>query len=159
MIRRPALLVLALLSLTACGASLQDQENEARGALNARDWAKATQLADAALQGAGADKAAAWRLEQIRLEALAGEGKGAEVASSLERLAGSYAGQVTAALYRSLGDKLKAAGDTSGAIDVLAAGDKRFPDEHESFQAAIDALKAGSLDPAEIEKLKALGYL
>jgi hypothetical protein len=66
---------------------------------------------------------------------------------------------VTPALYRSLADRLKTAGDTTGAIDVLAADDKRFPQEHEVFAKDIAGLKQGSLDPAQVEKLKALGYL
>jgi hypothetical protein len=43
---------------------------------------------------------------------------------------------------------------------VLTAGDKRFPAEHASFVEAIETLKSsGSLDPAQVQKLKALGYL
>ena len=43
---------------------------------------------------------------------------------------------------------------------MLTAGDERFPDEHASFVEAIEALKeASSLDPAQVERLKALGYL
>ena len=106
------------------------------------------------------DAATAWRLEQVRLEALARSGKGADVKKELDRLAGTYAAQVNASLYRSLADKAKAAGDTAGAIDVLTAGDQRFPAEHASFVEAIEALKSsGSLDPAQVQKLKSLGYL
>jgi hypothetical protein len=106
------------------------------------------------------DAAAAWRLEQIRLEALAKSAKGAQVKSELDRLATAYPKQVNASLYRSLADKAKEAGDTAGAIDVLTAGDQRFPAEHASFVEAIDALKAsGTLDPEQVQKLKALGYL
>ena len=159
---RNALIVPFLALLLACGASLADQEKAARAALDARDFAKARQLADAALASPDAAKDAptAWRVEQIRLEALANDKQGKEVASTLERLAGTYAAQVNAALYRSLADKLKVAGDTSGAIDVLSAGDKRFPADHQAFVDAIGALQAeGNLDPAEVERLKALGYL
>jgi hypothetical protein len=106
------------------------------------------------------DAAASWRLEHVRLEALAKTGKGADVARELARLATPYPTQVSAALYRSLADKAKQAGDVSGAIDVLTAGDQRFPAEHASFVEAIDALKAdGGLDPAQVQRLKALGYL
>ncbi len=154
-------LVLVCLLLAACEASLADREKEARAALDARDYAKARALSEAALADASAqaDPATAWRLEQIRLDALAYGKQGAEVVASLERLAGRYPTQVTAALYRSLADRLKTAGDTSGAIDVLAAGDKRFPQEHEIFLKEIEALKQGGLDPAQVERLKALGYL
>ena len=144
--------------LLACGPSLADREADARAALDARDWAKAHSTADEALEAAGGDAAAAWRLEQIRLDALAGEKNGAEVRASLERLGGTYPKQVNGALYRAVADKLKAAGDGAGAIDVLDAGLKRFPDDAKLFQEQIDAAKA-TADPDEIERLKALGYL
>ena len=120
---RNVLIVPFLALLLACGASLADQEKEARAALDGRDFAKARSLAEAALAGSDASKDApgAWRIEQIRMEALANDKQGAELASTLERLAGKYPTQVTAALYRSMADKLKTAGDNSGAIDVLSA--------------------------------------
>jgi len=154
-------LLLVLLSLAACQKSLADREQDARTALDKRDFAMAQQMSEGALVDAisGKDAATAWRLEQIRLDALAHQKNGAEVATSLERLAGQYPAQVTPALYRALADRLKTAGDTSGAIDVLAAGDKRFPQEHEVFAKDIEALKQGNLDPAQVERLKALGYL
>lgn len=159
---RSILTVPLLAFLLACGASLADQEKEARAALDARDFAKARTLAEAALASPDAAKEApvAWRIEQIRLDALANDKQGKEVASTLERLADKYPTQVTSALYRAMGDKLKTAGDNSGAIDVLSAGDKRFPADHQAFVEAINALQqTGDLDPAEVERLKALGYL
>jgi hypothetical protein len=157
-----ALALPALLFLAGCQPSLADREKEARAALDAREFAaKARELSEAALAapGAGSDAPASWRLEQIRLEALANEKQSDEVVLSLERLAVSYSGQVSPAMYRSIAAKLKAAGDNEGAIEVLIAGDKRFPAEHEAFAKDIDALKKGNLDPKQIEKLKALGYL
>ena len=152
---------LLLFLLAACEASLDDREKEARTALDARDFAKARTVAEQALAGSAAssDAATAWRLEQIRLEALAHDKQGPEIVTSLERLSGKYGPQVTPALYRSLADKLKVAGDTTGAIDVLAAGHEKFPQEAQAFVKDIDALKQGKLDPAQVEKLKALGYL
>jgi len=149
--------------LAACGGkSAIDYHTEARAALDAGRHAEAVALADEALarEDVRADAPAAWRLEQVRLEALARSGEGAWVATELERLAAAYPKQVGASLYRSLADKAKEAGDTSGAIDVLTAGDQRFPEEHASFVEAIEALQAtGSLDPAQVQRLKALGYL
>lgn len=147
--------------LAGCGKSPEDRLAEAQKALDGGDPAAAITavdqaLADAAISG---DKALAWRFESLRLDAQARAGKGADVAAGLARLSQTYAAQVTAALYRSLADKTRAAGDNSGAIDILAAGDKAFPAEHDSFQKAIDELKNTGLDPAEVEKLKALGYL
>lgn len=160
---RASFLSFALLLLAACGGkSPADLTAEAQSALDGGDAAKAVTLVDAALgqDAVKKDAASTWRLEQVKLDALAKTGKGAEVLSNLERLAGTNPKQVNAALYRALADKVKAAEDTAGAIDILAAGDKRFPADHATFQEAIDALKsAGNLDPAEVERLKALGYL
>jgi hypothetical protein len=156
-------IILAAAFLAGCGSkSPADYHTEARTALDTGDAPEAIRVADEALaqDAVKRDAAAAWRLEQVRLEALAKSGKGAEVTRELERLAGTHPAQVTASLYRSLADKAKAAGDVPGAIDVLAAGDRRFPAEHASFVEAIDALKStGSLDPAQVQRLKALGYL
>ena len=158
-----SLLVLPLLLLVACQGSLADREKEARAALDARDFPKARNISEQALVGvtSGDDAAMAWRLEQIRLDALANDKQGAEVVVTLARLGASptYSPQITPALYRSLADKLKTAGDVNGAIEVLAAGDKRFPQEHEQFAKDIEGLKQGNLDPAQVERLKALGYL
>lgn len=156
-----SLVSLALLFLAACGASLADQEAGARSALDGRDFAKAITLVDAALKdpAAASDKAAAWRLEQIRLEAQANDKQGAAVLSAIERLSADYGPQITAPLMRSLADKLKASGDVKGAIDVLAAGDKRFPDQHDAFMKDIEALKGAGLDDAATEQLRSLGYL
>jgi hypothetical protein len=156
-------LLLGVLFLSACQGSLEDREKEARTALDARDFPKARNISEQALVGvtSGDDAAMAWRLEQIRLDALANDKQGAEVVVTLARLGANpvYGPQVTPALYRSLADKLKTAGDVNGAIEVLAAGDKRFPQEHEQFAKDIDALKKSNLDPAQVERLKALGYL
>jgi hypothetical protein len=155
--------LLAAVVAAGCGGkSAADFQNEARAALDAGEAARAVAVADEglAVPAVKADAASAWRLEQIRVDALAKGGKGADVKATLERLAAAYPQQVNAAMYRALADRLKAAGDTNGAIDVLAAGDKRFPAESASFVEAIEALKsAGNLDPATVERLKALGYL
>jgi hypothetical protein len=157
------LVVLSLVVLSACKSSLADYEKDARAALDERNWPKARSISDQALVGvtSGDDAAMAWRLEQIRLDALANDKQGQEVVVTLARLGANqtYGPQVTPALYRSLADKLKTAGDVNGAIDVLVAGDKRFPQEHEQFVKDIDGLKKGNLDPAQVERLKALGYL
>jgi hypothetical protein len=157
-------LILAVAAfVSACGGkSAADYHKEARAALDKGDATAALRAADEGLaqDTVKRDPAAAWRLEQVRLEALAKTGKGADVARELERLAGTYPAQVNASLYRSLADRAKEAGDNAGAIDVLTAGDKRFPAEHASFVEAIEALKSsGSLDPAQVQRLKSLGYL
>ena len=95
-----------------------------------------------------------------RLEALARGKQAAEARETLERLATEYSGQANAALYLAIASYVRDAGDAGGAIDILVAGDERFPEESEKFEAAIQELhQAGSMDPAEIERLKSLGYL
>lgn len=160
----PGVAGLALAALVAAcgGPSAEERQVEAQGLLAsgkaAESLAKADEaLADAAISG---DAALAWRFESLRLEALAAGGKGKEVASALDRLSGKYAQQITAAMYRSLADKVAAAKDTQGAIDLLVQGDQKFPAEHASFDEAIGRLKAsGDMDPATVERLRALGYL
>jgi hypothetical protein len=157
-----SIVLLAALVAGCGGRSAADYQSDARAALDAGDRAKAIQLADEGLaqDAVKQDVVAAWRLEQIRLDALAGDGKGADVKKELERLAVAYPKQVNASLYRALADRVKTAGDVPGAIEILAAGDQRFPAEHASFAEAIGGLKNGApLDPAQVQRLKALGYL
>jgi tetratricopeptide (TPR) repeat protein len=157
-----ATIILAAVVAGCGGKSAADYQSDARRALDAGDTTKAIAVVDEALakDPVRQDAAAVWRLEQVRLEALAKAGKGPDVKAALERLAGTNPQQVNASLYRSLADRVKTAGDTPGAIDILTAGDQRFPAEHASFVEAIDALKsAGAIDPEQIEKLKKLGYL
>jgi hypothetical protein len=149
-------------ALSSCGGGGTSPEQHQQGveaALSVKDWTAAVTKADAALldPAVSKDAAKAWRFESLRLTALAEGGKGAEVLASLTRLSATYKAQLTPSLYRSMADKLKAGGDGEGAISVLDAAIKAFPDDP-SFQAAIETLKT-SADPAEIEKLKALGYL
>ena len=154
---------LFLALLTACGGpSAEEIQNEAQGLLAAGKAAEAITKADEALADASikGDPALAWRFESIRLDASASMGKAEDVVPALERLGATYGKQITPAMYRSLADKLVGAKNTQGAIDLLVAGDKKFPEEHASFDEAITKLKsAGSMDPETIKKLEALGYL
>jgi hypothetical protein len=156
-------LVLLVLAAGACGGGgSTTYENDARAALNGGDMPKAIHVAEDGLaqDAVKKDPAAAWRLEQIRLDALATSRKGADVKQELDRLAAIYPKQVSASLYRSLADKAKTVNDVPGAIEILTAGDQRFPAEHASFVDAIGALKGGAaMDPATVKRLKALGYL
>jgi cytochrome c556 len=114
---------------------------------------------DKAIELAKGDKALVWQVSQIKLQAMARGGDPA-AATLLEQLASEYAAQIKSPLYMSVASELKKAGQTSAAIDVLDAGNKRFPAESEAFTAAIQELNATEeLDPAEIQKLQALGYL
>lgn len=152
---------LAFLFFAACasGPDVEKLQADVDAAAAAKDYAGAIQKADEALKlpEVSGDAAKAWRFESARLHAQAAAGKGADVKAGLERLAGSNPKQVTASTYLTLADKVRAAGDGPGYADLLDAGKKRFPDEA-AFQTKIDEMKS-SADPAEIERLKALGYL
>ncbi len=159
---RVALAALLLICSSACGGpSVEDRQREAQAALDKGDFAAALTSVDTALKDAqiSGDPAKAWRFEVIRLDALARSGKGDDVLDAIDRLKGTYPTQITAALYRSLADKLRAAKDTMGAVGVLDAGNRAFPAEQESFVKAIDEIKAAGLDPETEAMLEKLGYL
>src|SRR5690348_11333016 len=126
--KRPAMhrwLVLLVLAACGGGGGSTTYENDARAALNGGDMPKAIRVAEDGLaqDAVKKDPAAAWRLEQIRLDALATSGKGTDVKKELDRLAAAYPKQVSASLYRSLADKAKTVNDLPGAIEILTAGD------------------------------------
>jgi hypothetical protein len=152
--------LIGLMFLIGCGPDPEQMKDEAQQALSVGDFSQAGEISTRALEGVPAsDKRLAWSLERIRLEALARDKQAAEARETLERLATEYPGQAGADLYLAIASYLKDAGDAAGAIDVLVAGDERFPEESEKFEAQIQELRAGGLDPAEIERLKSLGYL
>lgn len=152
---------LLVATLVGCGGgpTAEQLQKDVESAMAAKDYPGAIAKADAALQAEAVkgDAAKAWRFQSLRLNALAEAGKGKEVVASLTSLSGAYDKQLTAALYHALADKVRAAGDGGGYAELLDAGMKKFPQDT-SFQAAIDAAK-NSADPAEVERLKALGYL
>jgi thiamine pyrophosphokinase len=154
--------VLSFVALVACGGggpNAEQLQKDVEAAMQAKDYPTAIKKADEALavDAIKGDAAKAWRFHSLRLNALAEGGKGKDVLTALGTLGGSYDKQLTAALYHALADKVRAAGDGGGYAELLDAGKKKFP-EDASFQAAIDAAK-NSADPAEVERLKALGYL
>lgn len=154
--------VLSLALALACGPSPADYRNQAQSALDAGDYAQAVGTADEGLVAAAeaGDRKLVWALERIRLEALARQGEGEQVTAHLERVAGEFAAQVNASLYLALAKYVKDAGSLDGALSILAAGDKRFPDQSSTFVAAIEEIKAApAVDDATIERLKQLGYL
>jgi tetratricopeptide (TPR) repeat protein len=152
--------VIGLLLLIGCGPDLEQMKNDAQHALSVGDFTQAREITSQALERVSpSEKRLVWALERIRLEALARDNEGEEARETLERLADEYPTQANASLYLAIATYLRDAGGTSGAIDVLIAGDERFPEESEKFKALIDEMEAVGLDPAEIERLKSLGYL
>ena len=151
---------IGLALLIGCGPDLEQLKDEAQQALNVGNFSQAREISSQALEQAPAsEKRLLWALERIRLEALARENQGEQARETLERLAAEYPTQANAALYLAIATYLKDAGGTSDAIDILVAGDERFPEESEKFKAMISEMQAGGLDPDEIERLKSLGYL
>jgi tetratricopeptide (TPR) repeat protein len=160
--RRAILLtpVIGLVFLIGCGPDVEQLKDEAQQALSVGDFSQAREISTRALeQVPESEKRLAWALERIRLEALARDDQAAEAHDTLERLATDYPVQANAALYLAIASYVGDAGDSGGAIDILVAGDKRFPEDSEKFKAQIHQLQAGGLDPAEIERLRSLGYL
>ena len=146
--------------LIGCGPDPEQLKIEALQALSVGNFSQAREISTRALeQVPESEKRLSWSLERIRLEALAREGQGADALEALERLAAEYPDQAGASLYLAIASYLQDAGDASGAIDILVAGDERFPGESAKFEAQIRELQAGGLDPAEIERLRSLGYL
>lgn len=143
-------------ALAACGATPEGQLEKARSALSGGDYAAATEAADQGL-AAGAEGAVAWRLELTALEGDARRARTAEVLARLERLAGAWTEQVTGALYVQTAGQVKEGGDAQGAIGVLDAGAKRFPEDAD-ITRAIEQLEASGTDE-EIERLRSLGYV
>jgi len=155
---------MALLLLIGCGASdpagLADQ---AQTSLNAGDYAATVKAADAGLAALdGTDPALGWRLERLRLDALAASGDGAATLAALKRLAEAYPKQVTADTYAKAGGALNDAGAHTEAIDVVEAGKARFPQQTAAYDKLIAAITKAveeGGDSAAMNKLRQLGYL
>ncbi len=159
---RTVLLAFALasaLALTAmgCEKSSQDLLTEARASLSGSDYAAAIQSADAGLAGSP-DEVTAWGLELVKLEALSRSGDGAGTVTQLSKLADANADRISAADYSGTAQLLQVAGNKAEAIQVLDLGVKRFPDD-KTINKMLDDSKASSVDPAELEMLRSLGYI
>lgn len=158
----PALLLTTGL-LTGCGASdPAAQADAAQTALSTGDAAAARAKAEEGLKAAGAaDKSLAWRLERIRVEAIAKQGNSAEVVGTMSRLAQAYPTQCDAPFYSKVANALAEGGEGVGALEVANAGLQRFPDRKADFDGLIEQLKqtAAAGDAELTAKLKSLGYL
>ena len=156
----PAFAAVCLLVPAACGGSdPTKQADDAQSALSEGDYAEARSQAEAGLKAAGtADKNLAWRLERIRVEALAMQGDGQEVLTTVARLSGDYPQQCNATYYGKLGTLLVAAGQPGRAVDVVHAGIEKFPDRKADFDGLIKSIEESG-DAEALATLKTLGYL
>jgi hypothetical protein len=144
-------------ALLACGGGAAESLESARSELAASDWDGAVASAEAGLKSSDVNPAQQWQLELVRLEAYARGKKADQATATLERLATEHSKQVNGGLYATTAGQLHQAGDSAGAIAVLDAGMKRFPQDTE-LSAAIDKVKAAG-SPEDVEMLKQLGYI
>jgi predicted Zn-dependent protease len=152
--------VICLALLIGCGPDPEQMKSDAQEALSVGNFSQAQEITSQALERVPAsDTRLVWALERIRLEALARDNRGEDARQALERLASEYPTQAKASLYLAIATYLRDAGGTGDAIEMLAAGDERFPEESEKFKTMIEEMEAGGLEPADIERLKSLGYL
>ena len=153
----------AIASLCGCEMSRQDYLIEARAALADAAYDEAIAAAEAGLEAAAAgsqdvlDDATSWGLELVNLEANARAGHGEEAKELLTELASLHPNRVVASEYFATAHQLRGAGAGTAAIEVLDMGAILFPYEP-VIGRMIDEASAGG-DPAELELLRALGYI
>jgi len=162
--RRQTLAALALCLLAACGGPKpQELSEKADKALRDGKPAEAQTLAEQgqeAMKGLPADRGLSWQLERVRLEALASQGKNAELLAGLTTDSVAYADQVKPEFYAKLGRELADAGKAVEALELVEVGKKKFPDKAQAFDDLIAQLKNKAQgDDALTAKLKQLGYL
>jgi hypothetical protein len=155
--RRFCILLIAL-ALGACADTPRESLDEARQALAESRYADAIAAADAGLAG-DADALTSWGLELVKLEALARDGRGDDTLAQLEKLAASRPEQMPATQYSATADQLRAAGQGGGAIQVLDAGLKRFPEDQTLLGLIEEAKAAPAPGSDELEMLRSLGYV
>lgn len=162
---RGALLLALLLGAfwLACGPNFDALRQSAEKSLHSGNYAAALETCNAALEVLGTKKAdpkLVWGFERIRLEAYARLGDGFQTGDSLLRLEREFPSQINASLYLTLAEYLRETGEPAEALQILATGDKKFPDASADFRAAIEDIKNESQqDEAVVEQLKKLGYL
>jgi hypothetical protein len=164
---RPSIaFALALTLLIGCGEQTLDQAIDGlETSFNAQDYPAVVAAAEPLLQrgqAEGAEPGRLWRIEKLRVQAVARQGQGEQATQHLERLAGAYASQVNAKLYAQIGTFVEGAGNDLEAISVYDAGAKRFPDAASLFRPQIEALKERATatgDSESLARLKSLGYL
>jgi hypothetical protein len=137
---RAAAAGLWLLGAACSGGSPQSALTEANERLAASDWSGAAQRASEALEQKGGEAGLRWKLELVRLEALARGGEGAKARLQVQRLAAEYPPQVTPDVYATTAEQLREAGDPASALGVLDAGLLRFPTDAQ-LGAARDAIE------------------
>ncbi len=150
-------LTLGFLLISACSDRPGELLTTAEDALGQGDHAAAVAAADRGLAAKPAEPKLRWRLELVRLEALARSGKADDTVEAIERLAVEKNTMIQASHYLSTADQLRAGGQKDGAIALLDKGKQRFPDDAAIAKEIERAKQSGS--PEELEMLKSLGYI
>lgn len=160
----PALLIAALvLPCSACSPDADSSVSEARRALETQEYKEAIAVSETGLAAIGGDpkqRRNIWRLERIRVEALARSGDVDAVLTTLDRLSGAFPTNVNADLFLALAKQVFEAGDRLAAERVLIRGAQRFPGDQPMFLALAAAWRQGStISPEACQRLRSLGYL
>ena len=161
------LALVCLAALVGCGgeASLDQSIDALQTSFNAKDFEAVVAAAGPLLervQAEGGDASKAFRVEKLRLSAIARQGQGDLATEHLERLAGAYGAQVNAKLYNQVGSYVEEAGNLLEAVSVYDAGSKRFPANADAFKPRIEQLKEKATaagDPETFARLKSPGSL
>ena len=160
---RPILAAALLLTCTTCSPDPDASASKAQRALDAKRYSEAIAISEAglaAVRGDPKERRTIWRLERLRVEALAGSGDADAVLASLERLSGTFPAHVSAPLLRELAQDVFHAGDVAAAERLLAWGAERIPGDEPLFSDLATFWKhGGAVSPAECERLRSLGYL
>lgn len=164
--RRSRILALVVLwagGMLACSPNFDAMRQSAEKSLNSGNYAAALTTCNealAVLEKKKSDPKLVWGFERIRLEAYARLGDGFQTGDALLRLERNFPAQINASLYLTLAEYLRETGELAEALQLLATGDKKFPDSATDFRAAIEDIKNESQqDEAVVEQLKKLGYL
>ena len=158
-------LFFSCVALFSCGEpGLNEIKEGVKTSLSTSSFAQARADCESVLthNKAAMSRADRWAFEDLRLQAVARSGDGAESVATLGRLAGEYASQITPAYYVKITSYVRDGGDLLGAVDLLAAGAERFPADKSKFDALAEALKEAASsagDSEALEKLKSLGYV
>ncbi len=160
---QPILVAALLLSCTRCSPDTDSNASEAQRALDMGRYSEAIALSEIGLEEVRGDptqRRTIWRLERIRVEALAGSGDVDGVLASLDRLFETFPTHVNTDLYLALAHQVFKAGDPVAAERLLARGAEKFPGDEPVFSDLSAFWRGGgAISPDACERLRSLGYL
>lgn len=159
----PILSAVLLVACTTCSPPADSGASRAQRALDKQRYAEAISISEAGLAEVRGDPARGrviWRLEKIRMEALARSGDVDALLPSLERLSDEFPTQVNAHLLLAFAQDVFDTRDVVAAERLLDWGGEKFPDDGALFSdLAIFWKNGGDISPEACERLRSLGYL